>query len=482
MMFMVACAGGPEVGTGVSTGGAPTWVTNPSRTEGQDYVYVGSGTAGDASRAEQDAALQLIQQITQEIGVKITANTDAQARATLDTYEANILQSVQTESQARVSGFRIAERFNLRNSDGTTTVYIKALYNKKELDAEKARIQALFREIDDAVAVPEREGDSFESSGLYFAAIEKYIQAASAASAGEVDNADIKFERNVNKARELMGRITIVPLNSGLESTIGTAFAEPFMVKAVMGSKESDPGIQGVNLRVTYKTKRGNRISTATALIKTDAEGLASFTHPTPDFAAKDVVRINLDLNVFLDTLGRIPRKLQDQVMSLEEIAARNQASLEFSVVSNAKNIATAILVNDADQVAKVRPRSETLSGIMEVMNKNSFKMTPLAGNGAFLITSDDTTALTEMKRLSPAGTLRVIYGSFNLTEVGPEGGRFVARVSGTVKAVDVTTGVVLVTLTKSKRAMGSSQEQAIVTAFRQLGGDLGTDLVNQLP
>jgi hypothetical protein len=49
------------------------------------------------------------------------------------------------------------------------------------------------------------------------------------------------------------------------------------------------------------------------------------------------------------------------------------------------------------------------------------------------------------------------------------------------VKVVELSTGKVLLTVNKSKRAQGSNASAALSTAFKKLGEDIGQAVVNQL-
>ncbi len=61
------------------------------------------------------------------------------------------------------------------------------------------------------------------------------------------------------------------------------------------------------------------------------------------------------------------------------------------------------------------------------------------------------------------------------------EGQTIIIQVSGTVKVVELSSGTVLLTVNKTRRAQGASVAAALSTAFKKLGEDLGQAVANQL-
>ena len=470
--FLTACASTKIV--------APDWVTNSPGEENGKMVFVASGSSstGNLVEAERNALTDLNSQIQNYIGVKITATTTAVAKGTLEGLSKEIEQIVQAKNSSRVSGFTLGERF-VAHSDSATFVYLKGLYNKAEIEKEKSRIQAIFREQDTAIAGPEAEGDSLLGSGAAYKAFEKYIQAASASSSADVENADIKFERNMNKARDILSKITLIPLNGDQRTAVGVDFENPFSVKVVWGSEASSPAVPEVTLRFNYKIKRGNNLTSASAQVKTGADGIANFTYPTPNFAGAENVVVLMDVNPYIESLSKVPRKFLPQVNALEELAAKNRASLGFMIESAAKTIPMAIFLVDADDTGTLLRRSETQAGIQQVLN--GFKILALSGARAESIQGDDAEVLKLLKPLAGASK-RVIFGRVDVTELVQESGGFTARASGTVKCLDIASGQVIFTSTKNKRARGTSRDSAMTAAFRQLGEDFGKALADQLP
>lgn len=463
---LIGCAGSPPAQQQV-----PDWVTRPPREEGGAYVFVVSGRneAGNETEAESLATNDLLQAILREFGVRITAESTAREFGTVDSLRRELDTTVRTRSEARIRGFRIAERFISRRADAVT-VYLKALYDKAEFEAEKARVQAVFRERQEAVSGPEREGDDLRSRGLYLQAVEKYVQAAKASldqvSGGDLDNAEIKFNRNMNKAREILNALTIQTNVQRLEGVVGQDFGQPVIATVVFG--EGRTPVPQVPLRFTYRIRRNNRMTTLGTEVVTDGQGRASFTHPTPNFSGRESLVVSVDANRFIDIIGRVPSRFQPQVDALDEAAAKTRATLEVVVTSNARNIATAVALDNP----------EVQAGLLSQLT--GWRTAPIAARTEQL--QGDTATVVAGLRAQLSGRSRLVYGTFTTNPPVSVGGQSEVRAQGVVQAVDVATGEVLYSATRNRTARGATPQQAASAALRQLGELFGKELADNLP
>ena len=88
LLVLSACAtGAPSQGQAV-----PDWVLSTPKPDSANTYFVGQAPApgGDLATGTDDAAANLIASIMQYIGVKVSVDTSASARASLDSYSADI--------------------------------------------------------------------------------------------------------------------------------------------------------------------------------------------------------------------------------------------------------------------------------------------------------------------------------------------------------------------------------------------------------
>ncbi|MDQ7796393.1 MAG: hypothetical protein RDU47_06385, partial [Spirochaetia bacterium] len=88
-----------------STPSIPEWVSQKPAPDARYTYFVGSSSAPDSATAANDATASLIAGIMQYMGVSVSVSSSAEARASLDDYQAQITQTVKTESKGRLAGF-----------------------------------------------------------------------------------------------------------------------------------------------------------------------------------------------------------------------------------------------------------------------------------------------------------------------------------------------------------------------------------------
>jgi hypothetical protein len=280
LLLFVSCSSLPAQGKGK----APDWTLNIPRPDTKNTYFVGyaSDPKGDTAKATNDAAANLIADIMKYIGVKISVDSSASAKATLDSYSADIRSTVTAQSTNRITGFTIKDKYVYKDSKSKQViVYVLASYATEDLEKEKRRIEALFQEKQDAVAKPESDGRALAEGGRNFEAVKKFVEAAVAASGSDIDNAEIKMERNVNNARTALAKLRFErSSNEVVKAFVGQSFPQPFTVRVVSGEGSGAPGVPAASLLVSYSRKQGTRLVSKTESAMTDQAGLLSFSPP----------------------------------------------------------------------------------------------------------------------------------------------------------------------------------------------------------
>lgn len=481
VLFAVSCVSSPKSGSS-----APDWVLNPPGPDGTNTYFVGYSSAGsgDVAKATDDASANLVASIMNYLGTRITVDSTAQAKATLDSYQADIVQTVKSESTGRLSGFSIKERFQTKGPNDSITVYILAAYQTRELEREKARIAAVFQEQDDAVAKPEAAGDAAASGGRWFDAIRFYMEAAVAASGANIDNADIKLERNVNKARAVLSRLRFVRVDAPTVAGLGQAIPQPFQARLVHGEGAAAPAIPGVEVFVAYQTRQASgRVINRTSREMSDQRGMISFTPPPPDFVGRQTVTFTLNLDSARELLDKMPRKYDAYVAALSDDLSRRSIVFEYTVASQAREVNTGIAVLDigADGV----PATTTVAqgGLMETLVRERFKASVATFNAAQITALDDNGILQAARAQYGATVSRIIYGTAVVDRIVKDGTMWQATARMTIRALDLASGNVLYSTEKTAIMVAADENQARRSALLQVARDtVAKDLMANLP
>lgn len=480
MLLLAGCAGGPAAQSESSGSKAPAWTMETPAPSGGFTYFVGyaDGPANGEVQASEAATSSLIAEIMRYIGVTITAESSATARSTLDSFQADLVQTVKQSSTNRVTGFQIAERYVQKKPNGVT-VYILGKYNTKDLEAEKKRIAAVFQEKIDAVAVPEAKGKELLAAGDLIGAVRQFIAAASAASGASIENASIKFERNINNAREALALIKLEKLNDRLQANPGGSFKEPF--KALISSGGNP--IAQAPIIVGYQSKLANgRMTTKTAKVLSGPDGVITFNHPSPDFVGKANLTMRLDLSAEMEALYSAGDKYQSLVAGLEDAIADKRITFEYTIVSQAKNIPMAVLIVDTDSMGKLSVGT-TSSALIQTLSSNGFKVSVAALSPEQIAGKDDTAILSAAKTALAGKAERFAYGVSRIVSVKDDKSQKIVTVSVEVKVVELASGRILYSSVKQVPGLGTSEQEAMEAARRQLGQKtIGDDLAAALP
>ncbi len=480
-LVVAACSSAPET---AETKQLPSWVTMPPADTSDTVYFVGAGSDsnGDAAMARTLAGSDVVSSITRFLGVRVSSETTVTARDTLDKFTSTLDQTIKESSSAKVGDFKIVESFTEKNGN-IVNVYLLGAYDKNALLEEQARIKAVFAEQKAAISGPEAEGDSLMDSSAYYDAAVKYIEAATAASTSDLDNADIKFERNMNKARKAVGSINLYNLNNNINAFIKQPFEEPFKL-IITGTPGTDgKALAGVPVRISYKVIRQNgRKSIKVESVVTDSNGRVLFTRPPANFVGTERVTMSLDLSSSLEALENVPDRLYSQLEALERAVKAKSVGFTYNVISRAKEIATAVMILDQDNSGASTGKSETASGVLEVLTAEGFSIRTITVDPAVL-QSGDAAIIETISRKYPNQFERLVFGTVGISDFQNDGDRVTVKVSGDIKVVDLAEGAVLYTSgNRFKTAMGNNAASAMSTAFKQFGKVVGESMANSLP
>lgn len=471
VLLLAACATAPSI---------PEWVRQTPQPDSKYTYFVGSSSAMDSATAMNDATASLTAGIMQYMGVSISVSSSAEAKASLTDYQAQVTQTVKTESKGRLAGFEVVEKYVKKDSSsGRFTAHVLARYETKELQKEKARLEALFQEKLDAVSVPEQKGDAAASEGRELDAIRLYAEAMTAAAGSDIDNAQIKLERNAKKASAIASSLSLsIVSGSGAQVQLGGAL--PAM-SAKLSANRGGSGhpVAGAPLVVAYPRKLSSgRVGTSTLQIFTDAEGNATFNVPSLDLAGKYRISVQIDYASISDILSSLPTWALPYSTAVEADLSGNVAYANYTVVSAAKSIPLVLAVRAGNVSAMASMDLGTFSSsLKESLVKQGFVMLDAAPpTGA----SPD---MTQMRAAAPAGTQRFALASIEIGSVLKDGDYFIASVSGSMNVYDLAKSILLYSGSKSAQGMGLSESQAVSSALRTLGGQtFANELLSSLP
>lgn len=359
------------------------------------------------------------------------------------------------------------------------TSWWKVVLSKSDWDASRAHLKSLFESAADPSAELERQADDLAQKGLYFDAVTGYV-AAAAAAAGHPPLA-ARYRQTLAKAQDLLAKFVLTSTTAAQTTRVGVPFPTTFDVKLTLGTGADAPAIPGAALRFSYKTKVNGRLAVTGLTVKTDAQGLAQFGLPTPDFSARDNVVVLVDVNPWLETLAAVPKELRDPVAGFETLVGDRKLQLPYTVESAAKQVALVVALADFDERGAVIRRQESSPALIAALQKAGFQSSGIPVNPTLLKSPNDNVILAAW-RFQGKTSGRAVYGTVSLVSVAADGSQFKAQVSGSVKVADLATSKPVYQLKSTKVASAGDRASAITQAFRQWAAEAAAQMEAELP
>lgn len=472
---MLSCASGPKV---------PEWVQKNPEPDTKYTYFVGSSSANDSATALNDATASIIAGIMQYMGVSITVSSNAEAKASLDEYRAQITQTVKTESKGHLSGFEVVEKYIQKDSKtGQYTVHVLARYETKELLSEKSRMESLFREKTDAVTIPEQKGDTAAQEGRVIDAIRAYAEAMTAAAISDIENARIKLERNAKKASSLAISLKLSGVSSsqGLDIVVGGQIP-PLSVRLTTNSGGVERSVPGAPLVISYPRKLASgRTGTATTQAFTDQNGNATFSVPAIDMVGNFRVTVGIDAESIRELLAGLPAWAMSYSDAINSDLLGTVSYINYKVISAAKNKPIAIAAYIKASSLENKPDVNVfVSSLKEALIKEGFVVFDATMPG---LGTGEKPDIEQLRASAPSGVLRFALATL---EIGPpvkDGDYFIETATGSLSVLELSTGGTLYSAAKSAQGVGLSETVATSNALKTLGGQVfAKDLLSSLP
>lgn len=325
---------------------APEWVNKLPQSDSL-YEYFSATGTGCGTEAEQiarkHALNSIFMQLSRYLGSSIAINIQTTGLTETDKAQFEVQTSIQENATAYIDNCKVVETFIHPKEKNSTCISISLLvqYDKTALAAEQIRLNALRNEKEQAILLPEQEGDALAIAKKNYKALLRYIEAAYAAATSEIDNIDVKYQRNINKAQDMLKQIKIetiqMPPHTAL---VNQPFPAPFTVR-LYATDADELGIAEVPILISYTAvnpKNGKKIVPLKKML-TNKNGIISFIHPVQNGSYENgMVVIALDIDTILLPLRKIPNRYKNSLKLLEEAAKLCQIKFLYKITDTAGN------------------------------------------------------------------------------------------------------------------------------------------------
>ena len=460
----------------------PSWVLQPPPADGQHEYFVVSATDpdGNLGAAEEAAALALLTQINQALGVDVAVLTTADARSSLDSFRVGVVQQVTQSGSGRVDGLRVADRFIVEHN-GRTTVHLLGAYEQNSFQAERAARQRFFRQREALYLGPEAAAGLAASDGRVLDALIAYVQAASAAADAERDgiaSAGPVVLRSLQSAVALSGGLSVDVLDGPDRVPVGERAPQPIRFAV---SDASGRAVIGTPVELSYREQVGGRSVVRTVQLVTDSAGVVTHHHPVATAVGEVTVTARVESGRMATLVTQLPESVSAQARALQEALASARATHSFTVLSRAREFVTSVIVVDTDASGLAMPESRTAEGVTEALSTAGFLLSGSDVDPLILVGRSAAESAVLLQSLVPSRIERAVIGTATIAEWTERDG-YIVRVSGWLCAVDLNTGAILASVSGIRNAQSSTSTQAMRAAFLSLGRMLGRELAATMP
>jgi hypothetical protein len=476
VLVLAGCASAPQ-----ATRFTPEWVLEPPQSTDRHELFVATGTdaSGDVQAAEEQAASSLLTRINQALGVDVSVLTTAEARSTLDRYEASVRQEVTQSGGGRLEGFRVADRYVVRD-DGRVTVHLLGEYERAAFAAEREKRRELVAEREAMLVERERAADRAVAAGRIADGLSLYLGVANAAArAGdETRIAPIVLERALEKAADAVAGLRLEPVSGPTRVETGTAPAAPvqFAVRDAGGV-----GVPGVPVEVSYRDDGVRRTIVRRTTLTSDENGFVRFAFPTVRVVGEVEVTARLQTAGVEPLLSGLPDTVDTEREALEVSLAAPRAVWRFTAFSRAREIPTAVVIAETDAAGVPMDSGRTAEGVVQSLSTAGFRVVPSGVDAARFAGSGGGDLVRMLQNSLPAEARRAVTGTASISDYS-DGDGVLVKVVAMITVVDLSTGEILYATSAVKNARSATAERAVTTAFVQLGRAIGDELAARLP
>ncbi len=462
ILFLISCAGVPE-----SSDETPGWIDLPVTDTETHRGFRGAGNADSLSAAEsmaiEDLKLEILRAMSLEESDALTAM--------LDKLEAMI----RNPETAGVDGVELIHSEGWKNPDGSISYAVEISWENEAFNKQRAYIAGLselsstgFQNLEYRARAAEDDGNAYEAALIW----------AAAAGIAQRNGNNSGYRNALIEVEKVLVVLSFQLDSIPNQSYVGIRPEAPVLFSVSAGGKP----VSNAEFLISYpKNARDGSPSIAQARIVSDDEGVVRFLPPEIPYAGIQIVSIALSADPFLEYLeesGDAPSGRL--IQSLEK--ARGQA--EYEALSRIRTIAMGILILETDIAGNALKTTDAARGLFDDLNADGFNIDIMDLNPSQMLSRTDQALLRDLKadlRFTDVYQ-RVIHGTVALENFEQNGDSYTVRVSGTLAMSDINRQVTLYKSEITKTSQASDSQQAISSAFRQLGRSFAGELIEQAP
>lgn len=453
--FTFSCA---TASSSVKKNEIPDWVLDVPPSDARVEYFTASGTGSTTALAEENAKNNLVNEVVRMLGVSIKTNATAALFGSVNNVEKTVEQEIQQSAHATIRNLKIKKRY-IEKNDAAATIYLLAEYGKDELEKEKIRLLKLAEERTNSVAIPAAAAAQFDSEGKYFAACYHYIQASSAAHTAQLENAEIKFKENINKAKQSLKKFKLTYNGSNFISSESGKFLPPIRIHCFE---------EHIPISVIYAVKpeqAGLPQKFFTETIESGENNIAEFILPVQETACSGTITFEVDIDEMCKMLKKTNIVFAEKAGSeLKKITSQKNISINYKIEHNKKQkeekkVSVDVSIEQSGGNQKHNASLETGAALIENLQKMNCTAKKIHSNHSqaeFIISG------------------RIIADEIDASQTG-----FFVKLTAEIEIYRNTPNERMYARTISKRGAGFSEAEAYTSASHSLAKQIALEFTD---
>jgi hypothetical protein len=465
----------------------PAWITDIP--EDKNYYYF-VGTSGDADnfdKGKKESINDSLSQVVSTIGITVSASSTYEEKYFAEQYSTTISSELLTEGKAKLQDTEVTQIYyeQYEKADGTTfyRVWVLLKYSKSEIAREQKRLEEVLLLKYGEVKKLELNAVGFTEKGLLADAVIAHLNAGLGAL--KILDGDVMFDRNMNRATEIMLKLKMKKAGEDQLGWVGTPLENPLVLTVYFLEGENEMPVPNIPVKFSYRVPKEKTAGYKYQVYygSTGSNGKVDFNvdmvHEVSD--ANEVIA-SVDFNPYLKQLKSVPPELKDRVQAFKTVQQKKKVTFVFQSDTIARSIKTAVYFFQVDEDDQLLTKPITAPGVYRVLYKKKFSVKELDIPPSSIYGKKKDEIMDKLLRSAGKNTVRLIFGTVQILGYDEISGFYTATASATAALYEIESGDVIRTWQIQRSGTGNSKKAAQLKVLEEVGNSLGEVISNKMP
>ena len=465
----------------------PVWITEIPEDKEYYYFVGSSGEASSLDEGKKQAVNDALKQVVETIGVKVTTESSQEEKYYAEEYQLNVSSKLLQKGEAKLQGAELKKAYyeKYERPDGSVfyRVWVLVKYSKQEIAREQKRLKTVLELRYGEVKRYEDEAAKFEKTHNYYRAIQFYVDAA--LSALKIEDGDLFFDRNLNRASILLSKISVKKYGEDQIGFVGKPLEKPLRlyVYTLDGKKEYPQ--KNVPVKFLYRIPRSKLTGYKYIIYnrKTDSNGYADLKiDKVYEVSDRNLVEARLDFSSEIRKLSSVPSKYRVKVSQFRTLANSMKRVFIFKSDTKARYVKTAIYIIQVDKDNTLFSKPVVAPEIYSVLYQKRFNVKLLDIPPSTIFGKNKDFIWGELVKASGKSVKRILFGYVKIISYEEISGFYVTQAIIDVNLYDKESSNIIFSWKFERSGTGSTREEAKVSVFTEIGRSLGEVVSRTMP